>query len=168
MITGEIFDRQTRFWGVYSEVKVAANIRITRVSTGAVIWRGKHTALVRDGGIPLNPLSIIGGAISASMNLRDEQITRTIHDLARRLVTAIPNLKYVENDSDVAQKPVVAPIDKPQSVHAYLSSIEAYPALELVAELNGALTSDQWRDPSDRVVISEFLLKNELFVMFVC
>jgi hypothetical protein len=80
LITGEIFDRQTRFWGVYSEVKIAANIRITRVSTGTVIWRGKHTAVVRDGGIPLNPLSIIGGTISASMNLRDEQITRTTHD----------------------------------------------------------------------------------------
>lgn len=161
LITGEIFDRQTRFWGVYSEVKIAANIRITRVSTGAVIWRGKHTAVVRDGGIPLNPLSIIGGAISASMNLRDEQITRTIHDLARRLVTAIPNLKYVESDSDVAQKPFIAPIDKPQSVHAYLNSIENYPAVELVAELNSALTSDQWREPSDRVVISDFLLKKD-------
>ena len=161
LITGEIFDRQTRFWGVYSEVKIAANIRITRVSTGAVIWRGKHTAVVRDGGIPLNPLSIIGGTISATMNLREEQITRTTHDLARRLVTAIPNLKYVESDSDVTQKPVLAPIDKPQSVHAYLSSIENYPAVELVTELNNALTSDQWREPSDRVVISEFLLKKD-------
>ena len=161
LITGEIFDRQTRFWGVYSEVKIAANIRITRVSTGAVIWRGKHTAVVRDGGIPLNPLSIIGGTISASMNLRDEQITRTTHDLARRLVTAIPNLKYVESDSDVTQKPVVALIDKPQSVHAYLSSIENYPPVELVTELNNALASDQWREPSDRVVISEFLLKKD-------
>ena len=161
LITGEIFDRQTRFWGVYSEVKIAANIRITRVSTGAVIWRGKHTAVVRDGGIPLNPLSIIGGTISATMNLREEQITRTTHDLARRLVTAIPNLKYVESDSDVAQKPVVVPIDKPQSVHAYLSSIENYPPVELVTELNNALASDQWRGPSDRVVISEFLLKKD-------
>ena len=161
LITGEIFDRQTRFWGVYSEVKIAAHIRITRVSSGAVIWRGKHTAMVRDGGIPLNPLSIIGGTISAGMNLRDEQITRTTHDLARRLVTAIPNLKYVESDSDVAQKSIAPPIDKPQSVHAYLSSVENYPVVELVNELNTALASDQWRDPSDRVVLSEFLLKKD-------
>jgi tetratricopeptide (TPR) repeat protein len=76
-------------------------------------------------------------------------------------VTAIPNLKYVESDSDVAQKPFIAPIDKPQSVHAYLNSIENYPAVELVAELNSALTSDQWREPSDRVVISGFLLKKD-------
>jgi len=161
LITGEIFDRQTRFWGVYSEVKIAANIRITRASTGAVIWRGKHTAVVRDGGMPLNPLSIIGGTISASMNLRDEQVTRTTHDLARRLVTAIPNLKYVESDSDVTQKPFISPIDKPQSVHAYISSIENYPTVDLLTELNRALASDQWKEPGDRVVISEFLLKKD-------
>jgi Flp pilus assembly protein TadD len=161
LITGEIFDRQTRFWGVYSEVKIAANIRITRVSTGAVIWRGKHTAVVRDGGLPLNPLSIIGGTISAGMNLRDEQITRTTHDLARRLVTAIPNLKYLESDSDLAQKPISTPIDKSQSVHAFISGIENYPSTELLTELNNALGSDQWKDPSDRVVISEFLLKKD-------
>ena len=161
LITGEIFDRQTRFWGVYSEVKIAANIRITRVSTGAVIWRGKHTAVVRDGGLPLNPLSIIGGTISAGMNLRDEQITRTTHDLARRLVTAIPNLKYLESDSDLAQKPISTPIDKSQSVHSYISGVENYPSTELLTELNNALGSDQWKDPSDRVVISEFLLKKD-------
>jgi hypothetical protein len=161
LLSGEIFDRQTRFWGVYSEVKIAAHIRITRVSTGAVIWRGKHTAVVRDGGMPLNPLSIIGGTISAGMNLRDEQITRTTHDLARRLVNAIPNLKYVESDSDVAQKPVVIPTNKSQSVHAYLTSIENYAPPELLTELHNALASEQWRDPGDRVVISEFLLKKD-------
>ena len=161
LMTGEISDRQTRFWGVYSEVKIAANVRITRVSTGAVIWRSKHTAVIRDGGLPINPISIIGGSISAGMNLRDEQITRTTNDLARRLVTAIPNLKYTDKDSDLIAKPAAAPVDKSPSVHAYITSIERHQAPELIQELTVALTDERWSDPKDRLVLSEYLLKKD-------
>jgi len=161
LMTGEITDRQTRFWGVYSEVKIAANVRITRVSTGAVIWRGKHTAVIRDGGLPINPISIIGGSISAGMNLRDEQITRTTNDLARRLVIAIPNLKYSDKDSDLIAKPAAAPVDKSQSVHAYITSIESHQAHELMQELTVALTDERWSDPKDRLVLSDYLLKKD-------
>lgn len=161
LMTGEITDRQTRFWGVYSEVKIAANVQITRVSTGAVIWRGKHTAVIRDGGLPINPISIIGGSISAGMNLRDEQITRTTNDLARRLVIAIPNLKYTDKDSDLIAKPAAAPVDKSQSVHAYITSIESHQAPELMQELTVALTDERWSDPKDRLVLSEYLLKKD-------
>lgn len=101
LMSGEITERQTRFFGVYSEIKIAANVHITRVSTGAVIWRGKHKAVTRVGSLPIDPISLIGGTISASMNLQDEQYTRTTNDLARRLITAIPNLKYVDKDSDL-------------------------------------------------------------------
>ena len=161
LMTGEITERQTRFWGVYSEVKIAANVRITRVSTGAVIWRGKHTAVIRDGGLPINPISIIGSSISAGMNLTDEQITRTTNDLARRLVTAIPNLKYTDKDSDLIAKPAAAPVDKSQSVHAYITSIESHQAPELMQELTVALTDERWSDPKDRLVLSEYLLKKD-------
>ena len=161
LITGEITERKTRFWGVYSEVKIAANVRITRVSTGAVIWRGKHTAVIRDGGLPINPISIIGGSISAGMNLRDEQITRTTNDLARRLITAIPNLKYTDKDSDLIAKPAAVPVDKSQSVHAYITSIESHQAPELMQELTFALTDERWSDPKDRLVLSDYLLKKD-------
>ena len=161
LMTGEITEKQTKFWGVYSEVKIAANVRITRVSTGAVIWRGKHTAVIRDGGLPINPISIIGGSISAGMNLRDEQITRTTNDLARRLVTAIPNLKYTDKDSDLIAKPAAAPVDNSQSVHAYITSIESHQAPELMEELTVALTDERWSDPKDRLVLSEYLLKKD-------
>ena len=161
LITGEITEKQSRFWGVYSEVKIGASLRITRVSTGAVIWRGKHTAVIRDGGLPLNPLSIIGGTISAGMNLRDEQMTRTTNDLARRLVTAIPNLIYTDKDSDLLAKPVKPPElkDSTQSVHAYITSIENSPPAELITRLTASLTDGHWNEPADRIVLSDYLLK---------
>jgi hypothetical protein len=34
LITGEVTDRKTRFWGVYSEVRAGARLKIIRVSTG--------------------------------------------------------------------------------------------------------------------------------------
>ena len=80
-MTGDISERLSRICGVYSEIKMAAAQQITRVSTGQVIWRGKHVAVVRAGGLPMDPLSAIGGVISADVNLRDKQLTRTTHDL---------------------------------------------------------------------------------------
>lgn len=161
LLSGEITDRQTRFLGVYSEVKVAANIRITRVSTGTVIWRGKHTAVVRDGGLPINPISIIGGSISAGMNLRDEQITRTTNDLARRLVIAIPNLKYTDKDSDLVSKTPALPHSTDSSVHGFIASLEDRKTPELIHVLTTALDDSKWSDPKDRLVLSEYLLKKD-------
>ncbi len=95
-ITGEVTDKNTRFWGIYSEVKIGAKLQIFRVGRDKPIWEGKHKAVVRDGGIPLNPVAAITSAVSAGTNLRQEQIISTTHDLARRLVYAIPGLKFQE------------------------------------------------------------------------
>lgn len=165
LITGEINERLSRFWGVYSEVKIAATLQIRRVSTGQVIWRGKHSAVVRAGGLPLDPFSALGGAIAASVNLRDEQITRTTHDLARRLVAAIPSLKYAEQDSDITRGALPAPMaqvpaSRP-SVHALVSGIEQRPVAQQGPLLASALASDGWPEPQDRVVLAEFWLKKD-------
>lgn len=162
LISGEVYEKGSRYWGVYSEVKLGAVIRITRVSTGQVIWKGKHVAIARDGGLPVNPLSIIGGTISAGLNLRDEQITRTTNDLARRLVTAMPGLQYTDQDRDLVAKPPV-PVEstEPQSVHAFISSIENNEQAVQVQKLTLALEDQRWADPKDRIVLSDDLLKKD-------
>lgn len=159
LISGEVSDRQARFYGVYSEVKLAAAIKITRVSTGRVIWSAKHTAVVRDGGLPLNPFSLIGGAVAAGMNIREEQITRTTHDLARRLVRAIPELQYTELDSDLKKQVVVQSAELPASIHAYIASIEPLPEPEQIKALAQSLFQNQWPKPSDQLVLTDYLLK---------
>ena len=160
VITGEVTEKSTRFWGIYSEVKIGAKMQIYRAGIDKPIWEGRHTAIVRDGGVPLNPISAIGSAVSAGSNLRDEQITRTTHDLARRLVYAIPGLKFNEEPaSQLAQQeqrlnepPAIAPLAKLKA------EIEALPASEAEQTLMRELTGSQWTSYKDREVLAELLI----------
>ena len=164
LIVGEVTDRKTRFWGVYSEVRAGAHLKIVRASTNKVIWDGSHTAVMRDGGVPLNPLSLVGGAVSASVNLRDEQIKRTVHDLARRLVHAIPQLKYIDDVPVVATanalpKPESKPDSKAAPVQSFLASLESRTDEEKKSSLIAALESNLWVAPKDRLAIAELLMR---------
>lgn len=160
LVTGEVTERKTRFWGVYSEVRAGARVKIVRVSTGEVIWDGRHTAVMRDGGLPLNPISLVGGAVSAGANLRDEQVRRTVHDLARRLVHAIPNLRYIDDVPPAA--PALVATDgpgAPSSVHAFLASLESQPRQAQQTALLAALDGADWPAPRDRLTIAESLIR---------
>ena len=158
LITGEVTDRKTRFWGIYSEVRAGARLKIIRVSTGKVIWDGHHTAIMRDGGVPLNPLSLVGGAVSAGANLRDEQIKRTVHDLARRLVHAIPQLRYID-DVTVATASKPAPQSKGEPVQNFLAALETQTDEEKKNSLVAALDGDLWSASKDRLAIAESLIR---------
>lgn len=160
VVAGEVTEKSTRFWGVYSEVKIGAALQIYRAGVDQPIWVGRHTAVVRDGGIPLNPISAISGAVSAGSNMREEQVTRTTHDLARRLVYAIPGLKFNEEPvSQLAQQEKndnqsapIAPLAKLKTDIDALSVIEAEQAL--VRELNGP----HWTSHKDREILAEMLV----------
>lgn len=161
LLSGDITERSSRFWGVYSDIRLGASLRITRVSTGQVIWRGKHTAVVRGGGMPMDVFSAIGGVVAAGVNVREEQLTRTTHDVARRLVAAIPNLQYAP-DRDLPGPPaasVAAGDATAPSVHAFISGIERHPLPQLEGELLDALDGPGWPAPHDRIVIADFWLQ---------
>ncbi|CAM8667815.1 Tetratricopeptide repeat [Oxalobacteraceae bacterium] len=160
LITGEVTDRKTRFWGVYSEVRAGAHLKIIRASTGKVIWDGRHTAVMRDGGVPLNPVSLVGGVVSAGVNLRDEQIKRTVHDLARRLVHAIPQLRYIDDMPVVATTKTVPQSEQTvDPVQSFLTSLESLPGEEKKNSLVAALDGDLWLVPKDRLAIAESLIR---------
>jgi Flp pilus assembly protein TadD len=161
LLTGELTERSSRFWGVYSDVRLGASLRMTRVSTGQVIWRGKHTAVVRGGGMPMDVISAIGGVVAAGANVREEQLTRTTHDVARRLVAAIPNLKYAPDSDLVTTAAATVPTSggAALSVHTFISSVEQHPLPQLEGELLEALDGPTWTGPQDRIVIADFLLQ---------
>ncbi len=161
LLSGEITERSSRFWGVYSEIRLGASLRMTRASTGQVIWRGKHTAVARGGGMPTDLFSAIGGVVAAGVNVRDEQLTRTTHDVARRLVAAIPNLKYAPDGdlSGPAKVPSAASGEATTSVHTFISGIERHPLPQLESELQQALDGSAWAAPQDRIVIADFWLQ---------
>ena len=161
LLSGEVTERSSRFWGVYSEVRLGVNLCITRASTGEVIWRGKHTGVARGGGMPVDMVSAIGGVVAAGVNLREEQLIRTTHDVARRLVAAIPNLKYA-HDRDLfatATAPVLTSGGTALSVHAFISGVEQHPMPQLESDLLEALDGQNWTGPQDRIVIADFLLQ---------
>jgi Flp pilus assembly protein TadD len=161
-ISGEVTDRNTRFWGIYSEVKIGAQLQIRRVDQDKPLWEGKHTAIVRDGGIPLNLISAVTTAVAAGANIREEQITRTTHDLARRLVYAIPGLAFqdvqvaenkpVSNDAVPSQKTEVASLANLKAELKGLSDSEV--AARLVDELSG----DRWTKSKEREELIELLI----------
>ncbi len=96
LMVGEVTKYGEGFFGLYSQVSVGAEVKIIRASNGEVLWEGKHVATSRGGSIPLSPLGVVSGLISAVLNLQEEQISRVTDDLARRLVSTIPDKNQVQ------------------------------------------------------------------------
>ena len=91
LIDGTVTEYGNTFLGVYSSVTVGADLRLIRAADGAVLWQGRHVAAARDGGLPLDPVGLALGVHGAIDNIRDEQVLRVTDDLARRLVSTIPD-----------------------------------------------------------------------------
>lgn len=106
-IEGEITEYGNAFFGIYSSVTVGAELRMIRLSDGALLWEGRHVASSRDGSVPLDPVGIAMGIFAAVENVRDEQILRVTGDLTRRLVFTIPDDAIAALD-DPADVPVNA------------------------------------------------------------
>lgn len=104
-IEGEVTEYGNTFLGIYSSVTVGADLRLIRLADGAVLWEGRHVAANRDGSVPLDPVGIAMGVFGAVDNIRDEQVLRVTDDLARRLVSTIPDDKVVALDDPVEGPP---------------------------------------------------------------
>ncbi len=94
IMVGEVTEKSSSYYGVYSEVRAGANIQIIRASTGDVLWQSSHTAVIRGGGIPFGIGSFVMYSVFAGMNLYGDQKVWVVQDLARRIVLAIPDLAY--------------------------------------------------------------------------
>ena len=91
VLTGRITHYGSGFYGLYSNVTVGADIKLIRTSDGAILWEGRHVASSHGGTVPLTPVGLVSGVVSAANNLNDEQFARVTNDLARRLVSTIPD-----------------------------------------------------------------------------
>lgn len=92
IMLGEVTERVSSQYGIYSEARAGANIKIIRASTGDVIWQGSHLAVIRGGGIPLGMVNVPLNVVFAGLNLYGDRDAWVVHDLARRVVSAIPGL----------------------------------------------------------------------------
>ena len=124
VIEGEVTEYGRTFLGIYSSVTVGADLRMVRLSDGALLWQGKHVAANRGGGIPLDPVGIAMGVVEAVDNIRDEQPLRVTDDLARRLVSTIPDNRIVaqDNPGDTTIAPILPSRDRGSDGEARLQA----------------------------------------------
>ena len=132
VLKGEVNDNKSSFYGVFSEYRAVARAELVHLPSGSVYWRGSHTLVKRDGGLPIGIISAISGAASAARNLDSDQATRVSLELAHRLVRSIPNLSYSEEE--VAPNPVVTTqqpsiAEKPMTSEAFTTRGRSYQAL---------------------------------------
>ncbi len=92
MIIGEVSQGST-FYGVYSKMEAGAKLKMVRSSDGALLWQSEHYAALQDGGLPLSPISLAAGLFDAARNLEEEQGLRVVDDLARRMMSTIPEVQ---------------------------------------------------------------------------
>ena len=91
LLIGKVTKFGSGFFGLYSSVAVGADVSIVRAWDGAVLWKGRHIARSRGGSVPVSPLGVVMSIFNAANNLGGEQFDRVTDDLARRLVSTIPD-----------------------------------------------------------------------------
>lgn len=91
LLLGTLVEHRERYLALYSEIVLRAELELVRADDGAVLWRARHVASSRGGGLPVSPVALIEGAVRAATNLGGEQLDRVTDDLARRLVRALPD-----------------------------------------------------------------------------
>ena len=133
VVRGQVTEYGSNFYGLYSNVAVGADLKLVRAADGQVLWEGSHVAQSHGGSVPLSPIGVAMGIYDASSNVRDEQIYRGIDDLARRLVSTIPDDQISVLDEPLA--PVKVATVKPKYK---LGSIE-----EFMASLDGKAIDEQ-------------------------
>lgn len=90
LLTGRITDFDVDYLGIYSNIRIGAELQLVQASTGKVLWRGRHLAQSRDGAVPLSPIDLAVAAVKAAGNLTPDQLEAVAADLARRLVRTMP------------------------------------------------------------------------------
>ncbi len=90
LLTGRITDFDVDYFGIYSNIRIGAELQLVRASTGKVLWSGRHLAQSRDGAVPLSPIDLAVGAMKAAGNLTPDQLEAVAANLARRLVRTMP------------------------------------------------------------------------------
>lgn len=87
-LEGDVIEHSNQFLGVYS--RTAAGVRLRMLRGSVLLWEGEHVAASFRGGVPLDPFSLVTAVASAASNVDDDTVARTRDDLARRLVSTIP------------------------------------------------------------------------------
>ena len=91
-IQGKVTEYGGDFLLLYSRVAVGVDLQMIRASDGTILWSGRHVAVSYGGTVPLDLVGVGMSVADAVGNLtNDEQVLRLTDDVARRLVSTIPD-----------------------------------------------------------------------------
>jgi tetratricopeptide (TPR) repeat protein len=146
VVQGKITEYGKTFYGLYSNVAVGANLKLVRAADGVILWEGSHVAQSHGGSVPLSPIGLAMSIYHASNNVREEQILRIIDDLARRLVSTIPDNQVAVQDEQLTE--IKAPSKeikyKLGSVEEFMASLNEKPAKEQKIALLEAINEERF------------------------
>lgn len=156
LLIGEVTEYGSDFLGLYSRVSVGADLKLVDSDDGAVLWEGRHLARSHGGTLPLSPIGVAMGIVDAASNIRDEQILRVTDDLARRLVSTIPDNEISSLDDPAGQPPTIPPR---QSAKEFLASLEGKPADERRRALIAAVENHRFPGGEGQLVVDALLVE---------
>lgn len=90
LLIGRITHFNVDFLGVYSNIRIGADLELIRASSGKRIWNGRHVAQGHSGSVPITLVDLAISAVKAVSNLEPDQLEGVAADLARRLVRTMP------------------------------------------------------------------------------
>ena len=107
VIQGSVTDYGDRFLLVYSRVSVGVDLTMVRAADGEPLWRGRHVAVSLGGSLPLDLVGVGMSVADAVGNVTNqEQVLRLTDDVARRLVSTIPDNRVTALDEPAVIVPV--------------------------------------------------------------
>ena len=136
MLRGRVTEFGDRFLVLYSRVAVGVDLQLVRTSDGRVLWQGQHVAVSHGGSLPLDVVGVAMAMTDAVGNVtNDEQTLRLTDDVARRLLSTIPEGSGVALD-DPPSLPL-PPADSLARAEAKLAAGDAAAAIAIAqAELD--------------------------------
>jgi len=144
LVQGQVTEYGSNFYGLYSKVAVGADLKLVRANDGEVLWEGSHVAQSHGGSLPLSHIGLAMGIYDASNNVREENLFSIIDNLARRLVSTIPDDQIAVLDEPLTPVKVatVKPEHKPGSVEEFMASLDERTPEEQKTGLINALKED--------------------------
>lgn len=91
LLFGKVTDYKKVYAGVYSQLRVEAEVWLVNAGTGQEIFRLRESVSYHEGGIPLSPLSVVVTVVSTAINLRDIQKVRLVNELCYKFMGKIPS-----------------------------------------------------------------------------
>jgi cell division septation protein DedD len=92
LLYGEVTNAGRLYLALYSQLTVAATVRLVDIATGQTLMQESYATKFREAGLPLSPLSIVPDVVKTWANLSETQMVRAIDDLGRNLAERVPNL----------------------------------------------------------------------------